>query len=126
MRVGTRELLGSFKSRILDASKIREILSRALTCQAHQESAKSRNVRVWTDFTYMEDEDLLWATLDKAESSFEKELRLGQRTELFDGLGYECVGYIVWMDLANARAAPPSLKLLSILAAHLPNLPPNS
>jgi hypothetical protein len=74
----------------------------------------------------MEDEDRLWATLDKAESYFKKELRLGQRAELFDGLGYECVGYIVSMDLANARAAPPSPKLLPILAAHLLKLPLNS
>jgi hypothetical protein len=74
----------------------------------------------------MEDEDRLWATLDKAESYFEKKLRLGQRAELFDGLGYECVGYIVSMDLANARAAPPSPKLLPILAAHRLKLPPNS
>jgi hypothetical protein len=54
---------------------------------AHQESAKSRNVQVWTDFIYMEDEVRLWTTLDKAESYLEKELRLGQRAELFDGLG---------------------------------------
>jgi len=60
-------------------------------------------MRLWTDFNYMEDEDRLWATLDKAESYFEDELRLGQRAELFDGLGYECVGYIVSMDLANGR-----------------------
>jgi hypothetical protein len=97
-----------------------------LTYYAHQESAKSRNVRVWTDFNYIEDEDRLWATLDKAESYLEKELRLGQRAELFDGLGYECVGYIVSMDLANAHAAPPSPTLLPILAAHLLKLPPNS
>jgi hypothetical protein len=60
-------------------------------------------MRLWTDFNYMEDEDRLWATLDKAESYFKEELRVGQRAELFDGLGYECVGYITSMDLANDR-----------------------
>jgi hypothetical protein len=97
-----------------------------LTYYAHQESAKSRNVRVWADFNHMEDEVRLWTTLGKAESYLEKELRLGQSAELFDGLGYECVGYIVSMDLANAHAAPPSPTLLPILAAHLLKLPPNS
>jgi hypothetical protein len=97
-----------------------------VTYYARQESAKSRNVRVWTDFNYMEDEVRLWTTLGKAASYFEKELRLGQRAELFDGLGYECVGHIVWMDLANARAAPPPPQLLPILAAPLLKLPPNS
>ncbi len=60
-------------------------------------------MRLWTDFNYMEDEDRLWATLDKAESYLETELRVGQRAELFDGLGYECMGTVVSLDLANGR-----------------------
>ena len=60
-------------------------------------------MRLWTDFNYMEDEDRLWATLARAESYLQNELHVGQRAELFDGLGYECVGTVVSLDLANGR-----------------------
>jgi hypothetical protein len=58
-------------------------------------------MRLWTDFNYMEHEDRVWADLDEAESYFEQELIVGQRVQLFDGLGYECIGTIVTVDLAN-------------------------
>lgn len=58
-------------------------------------------MRLWTDFNYMEDEDRVWANLDLAESYCEVELRAGQKAELFDGLGYECTGTIVAVDLLN-------------------------
>jgi hypothetical protein len=61
----------------------------------------TKSIRLWTDFNYMEDEDRVWADLDKAEWYFEEGLRVGQRAELFDGLGYECMGTIMTVDSAN-------------------------
>jgi hypothetical protein len=58
-------------------------------------------MRLWTDFNYMEDEDTVWADLDQAESYFEDELQLGRRASLFDGVGHECMGNIIALDLDN-------------------------
>jgi hypothetical protein len=58
-------------------------------------------MRLWTDFNYMEEEDRVWANLDQAEFYREDELRIGKKAELFDGLGYECMGTVVGIDLAN-------------------------
>lgn len=58
-------------------------------------------MRLWTDFNYMENDNRVWADLDEAESYFEQDLVVGRRAQLFDGLGYECVGTIVTVDLAN-------------------------
>ncbi len=56
---------------------------------------------MWTDFNYMEDENVVWADLDQAESYFEDDLRIGRRAELFDGVGHECMGNIIALDLDN-------------------------
>jgi hypothetical protein len=58
-------------------------------------------MRLWTDFNYMENENMVWADLEEAEYYFEQDLMVGRRAELFDGLGYECMGTIVTIDLAN-------------------------
>jgi hypothetical protein len=58
-------------------------------------------MRLWTDFNYMEDENRVWADLDLAEFYREDQLQVGQKAQLFDGLGYECVGTIVAVDRAN-------------------------
>lgn len=58
-------------------------------------------MRLWTDFNYMEEENRVWADLDQAGFYREDELHVGQKAELFDGLGYECMGTIVAVDSAN-------------------------
>jgi hypothetical protein len=56
-------------------------------------------MRLWTDFNYMENENRVWADLDEAESYFKQDLVVGRKAQLFDGLGYECIGTIVTVDL---------------------------
>ena len=58
-------------------------------------------MRLWTDFNYMENENRVWADLDQAGFYLEHELRVGQRAELLDGLGYECMGTVVEEDSDN-------------------------
>jgi hypothetical protein len=58
-------------------------------------------MRLWTDFNYMEEENRVWADLDRAEFYDEDDLQIGNEAELFDGLGYECIGTIVSVDSAN-------------------------
>lgn len=62
---------------------------------------EANRVRLWTDFNDIENEDIVWADLDYAEFFFEEGLRVGQKAELFDGAGHECVGTIIDVDPAR-------------------------
>ncbi len=55
-------------------------------------------MRLWTDFHDIEEDDTIWADLDYAEFFFEHELRVGNRAELTDGAGHECLGAITEVD----------------------------